>query len=124
MAEIRSWSVRDLQFFIMSSTGKKCSAGYLNRVWNDFAAGERVDAAVAGHGVETVEGGQHWPVRSRSVMRRSISAFTAPPESPVSVGGTSQIVAAPVRTRIPTAAAPAREKSSEIEIARRQKYGQ
>jgi hypothetical protein len=30
----------------------------------------------------------------------------------------------PVRTRIPTAVAPAREKSSEIEIARRQKYAQ
>jgi hypothetical protein len=34
-------------------------------------------------------------VRSRSAMRRSISAFTAPPESPASVGGTPQIVAAP-----------------------------
>jgi integrase len=40
MAEIGSWPVRDLQFFIMSPTGKKLSAGYLNKLWNDWRASE------------------------------------------------------------------------------------
>lgn len=30
MKEIRSWPMRDLQFFNISPTGKKCSANYLD----------------------------------------------------------------------------------------------
>jgi hypothetical protein len=40
MAEIRSWPVRDLQFFIMSPAGKKCSATYLNELWYNWRTSE------------------------------------------------------------------------------------
>jgi len=40
MAEIRSWPVCDLQFFIVSPTGRKCSAGYLNKLWNEWRASD------------------------------------------------------------------------------------
>ncbi len=40
MVEIKSWPVRDLQFFITSPTGKKVSANYLNELWNDWRASE------------------------------------------------------------------------------------
>jgi hypothetical protein len=37
MAEIKSWGVRDLDFFITTpATGRRCSATYLNILWNDW----------------------------------------------------------------------------------------
>jgi hypothetical protein len=36
--DIYALEVRDLQFFIMSPTGKKCSANYINELWNDGRA--------------------------------------------------------------------------------------
>ncbi len=44
MAEIKSWGVRDLEFFITTpAVGKRCSATYLNHLWNAWRALE--DAA-------------------------------------------------------------------------------
>jgi integrase len=34
MTEIKSWSVRDLDFFITTMTGKRCTERYLNKLWN------------------------------------------------------------------------------------------
>jgi integrase len=34
MAEITSWGVRDLDFFITTMTGKRCTERYLNKLWN------------------------------------------------------------------------------------------
>ncbi|HXL65059.1 MAG TPA: hypothetical protein VN938_08375, partial [Xanthobacteraceae bacterium] len=35
--EIRSWNVRDLDYFITTpKVGKRCSATYLNSLWNDW----------------------------------------------------------------------------------------
>jgi len=40
MAEIKSWGVRDLEFFITTPTvGKRCSANYLNQIWNEWRKG-------------------------------------------------------------------------------------
>jgi hypothetical protein len=37
MAEIRSWGVGDLDFFIATpGTGKKCTDRYLNHLWNEW----------------------------------------------------------------------------------------
>jgi hypothetical protein len=37
MAEIRSWGVRDLAFFIATpATGKRCTDRYLNHLWNEW----------------------------------------------------------------------------------------
>ena len=44
MAEIKSWPVRDLELFITSPTGKKCSASYLNQLWNNW---RKTDAAAS-----------------------------------------------------------------------------
>ena len=39
MAEIKSWGVRDLDFFIgVPRTGKRCSDRYLNTLWNSWRA--------------------------------------------------------------------------------------
>jgi integrase len=39
MAEIRSWPVRDLEYFITTpTTGKRCTAHYLNELWNEWRA--------------------------------------------------------------------------------------
>ncbi len=39
MAEIKCWGVRDLDCFITTPvTGKRCSATYLNHLWNDWRA--------------------------------------------------------------------------------------
>jgi integrase len=39
MAEIRSWGVRDLAFFIATpATGKRCTDRYLNHLWNEWRA--------------------------------------------------------------------------------------
>ena len=39
MVEIKSWGVRDLEFFITTPVaGKRCSATYLNHLWNDWRA--------------------------------------------------------------------------------------
>jgi integrase len=34
MAEITSWGARDLDFFITTMTGKRCTERYLNKLWN------------------------------------------------------------------------------------------
>jgi integrase len=34
MIEIRSWGVRDLDFFITTPFGKRCTERYLNKLWN------------------------------------------------------------------------------------------
>jgi integrase len=40
MAEIGSWGVRDLDCFITTpATGRRCSANYLNTLWNDWRGG-------------------------------------------------------------------------------------
>jgi integrase len=36
MTEIRSWAVRDLDFFITTPAGRRCSATYMNTLWNDW----------------------------------------------------------------------------------------
>jgi integrase len=37
VTEIRSWGVRDLDFFVTTpGTGRRCSANYLNTLWNDW----------------------------------------------------------------------------------------
>ena len=39
MAEIKSWGVRDLDFFITTPvTGRRCTAHYLNQLWNGWRA--------------------------------------------------------------------------------------
>jgi integrase len=39
MAEIRSWAVRDLDFFITTpGTGRRCTPTYLNMLWNEWRA--------------------------------------------------------------------------------------
>lgn len=43
MSEIRSWNVRDLEFFIATPTGKRFVESYLNKVWRDWR--ETADAA-------------------------------------------------------------------------------
>ncbi|HEY2534966.1 MAG TPA: hypothetical protein VGJ20_44860 [Xanthobacteraceae bacterium] len=40
MTEIRSWPVQDLELFITSVRGKKCSANRLNQLWNDWRDSE------------------------------------------------------------------------------------
>jgi integrase len=41
MSEIRSWGVRDLDYFITTPTGKRCSARYLNDLWSDWRDQEK-----------------------------------------------------------------------------------
>jgi integrase len=36
MAEIRFWDVRDLDFFITTPTGRRCTSIYLNTLWNEW----------------------------------------------------------------------------------------
>jgi integrase len=36
MAEIRSWGARDLDFFITTPAGRRCSATYMNILWNNW----------------------------------------------------------------------------------------
>lgn len=43
MKEIRSWGVRDLDFFLTSTLGKRCSAGYLNSLWNAWRRSEEAE---------------------------------------------------------------------------------
>ena len=39
MAEIKSWGVQDLKFFINTPvTGNRCTAHYLNQLWNEWRA--------------------------------------------------------------------------------------
>lgn len=38
MAEIKSWKVRDLEFFITTLTGNRCTDRYLNSLWNSWRA--------------------------------------------------------------------------------------
>ena len=39
MKEIRSWGVRDLDFFLTSASGRRCTALYLSQLWADWRDG-------------------------------------------------------------------------------------
>jgi integrase len=41
MSEIRSWGVRDLECFITTPGGKRCSAAYINTLWNSWRSLEQ-----------------------------------------------------------------------------------
>jgi integrase len=59
MAKIKSWGLRDLDFFITTMTGKRCTERYLNKLWNAWresaAAAPIRDLTLTIHGLRATK---------------------------------------------------------------------